>query len=122
MFRFGYFQVVLFFFLIVGGCASVGAKVQATETLKPSGIREDCLELLPGQGLNYSFEASAPLNFNIHYHENEKVSYEVSKDAVSKDAGIFLAKKEQYYCLMWTNPGSEPVTLRYERNIIEGQK
>ncbi len=119
MSRTRFFPVLLFFFLVMGGCASVGTKVTSTEALKPSDVREDCLELQPGERLNYSFEASGPLNFNIHYHEAGKVFYEVSKDAISKDAGVFVAGKEQYYCLMWTNPGSESVNLSYERNVME---
>lgn len=109
---------------LAGGCASVPTqgKNSDTETLKPSDVHEDCMELLPGESLNYSFEASRPLNFNIHYHEDHSVFYVVSKDASRTERGIFLSEKKQYYCLMWTNPGSEQATLVYEQAIIKKQE
>jgi hypothetical protein len=112
-----YLQIIFLLCLITAGCATLAAKGKTTEVLKPSGDYEDCLELLPGQALDYSFEATGLLDFNIHCHENHKIIYEISKDAVSKDADIFLAKEDQYYCLMWTNKGSRPVTFAYEWSV-----
>jgi hypothetical protein len=103
--------------VITGGCASLVAADKTSEAIKPSGIHEDCMELLPGQILEYSFEASKPLNFNVHYHEDHDVVYGITKDGVSGDKGTFLCEKKQYYCLMWTNPGSEPVDLVYSYSI-----
>lgn len=110
----------LFFFifvLITGGCASVNAKDKTTETIKPSGVHEDCMELLKGQTLDYSFDSSKPLNFNIHYHESGGVFYVIKKDGISSDRGTYNAEKKQYYCFMWTNPSSEPVTLKYDYSV-----
>lgn len=103
--------------LIVGGCASVATKSQTAETIKPSGAHEDCMELLRGQSLDYTFEASKPLNFNIHYHGDKDITYPVKKDGISKDSGTFTAKIKQYYCLMWTNPGAASVTLKYNYHV-----
>lgn len=119
-----YIQIMFFLCLIMSmsGCATLAAKGRTAEVLKPSDDYEDCLELLPGQMLDYSFEASGPLDFNIHYHENHKIFYGVSKDADSKDAGSFVAKKDQYYCLMWTNKGSAPVTFVYKWSVPRQRK
>ena len=106
-----------FIVVITGGCASLVATDKTSETIKPSGIHEDCMELLPGQILEYSFEASKPLNFNVHYHEDHDVVYGITKDGVSGDKGTFRCEKKQYHCLMWTNPGSEPVGLVYSYSI-----
>jgi hypothetical protein len=108
--------------LLAGGCASLPAQDKNTETLKPAGVHEDCMELLPGETLDYSFEASSPLDFNVHYHEDHGVFYVVSKDASRADKGTYLCEKQQYYCLMWTNPGAETATLLYERIVIKKQK
>jgi hypothetical protein len=102
---------------ITGGCASLVSADKSSLTIKPSGIHEDCMELLPGQILEYSFEASKPLNFNVHYHEDHDVVYGITKDGVSGDKGTFRCEKKQYHCLMWTNPGSEPVDLFYSYSI-----
>jgi hypothetical protein len=111
--------MVLSFFIIfiTGGNSSLIAADKASETIKPSGVSEDCMELLPGQILEYSFEATKPLNFNIHYHEDHDVIYGITKDGVSEDKGTFRCEKKQYYCLMWTNPGSEPVSLIHTYQI-----
>lgn len=101
------------FLFITGGCASLTAADKKSETIKPSGIHEDCMEMVPGQILDYSFEASKPVDFNLHFHEDKDVSYEISKDRVSADKGTFVCKTKQHYCLMWTNPGPEPVSLNY---------
>lgn len=106
-----------FIAVITGGCASFLTADKASETIKPLGIHEDCMELLSGQILEYSFEASKPLNFNVHYHEDHNVVYGITKDGVSGDKGTFRCEKKQYYCLMWTNPGSEPVGLVYSYSI-----
>ena len=112
-------MMVLTFFIVVitGGCASLVATDKKSETIKPSGIHEDCMELISGQILEYSFEASKPLNFNLHYHEDHDVIYGITKDGVSGDKGTFRCEQKQYYCLIWTNPAPEPVDLVYSYSI-----
>ena len=114
-----YRMMVLSCFIVVitGGCASLVVADKTRETIKPSGIHEDCMELLSGQILEYSFEASTPLNFNVHSHDDHDVVYGITKDGVSGDKGTFRCEKKQYHCLMWTNPGSEPVGLVYSYSI-----
>jgi len=102
-----------FIVFITGGLSFLAAADNKNETIKPSGIHEDCMEMVPGQTLDYFFEASGPTNFNLHFHEDSGVSYEISKDGVSSDKGTYVCKKKQYYCLMWTNPGLEQVSLTY---------
>ena len=112
-------RMMLLFCLIVvtSGCASLVAVHKTSETIKPSGIHEDCMELISGQILEYSFEASKPLNFNLHYHEDHDVIYGITKDGVSGDKGTFRCEQKQYYCLIWTNPAPEPVDLVYSYSI-----
>lgn len=105
------------FVIIAAGCASLTVKDKTVETIGPSRIHEDCLELLPGHVLEYSFEATEAINFNIHYHEDHNVLYVVSKDAVATAQGGFQSEKKHHYCLMWTNPNKKPVTLNYHYGI-----
>ena len=102
-----------FLVFITGGFSFLTAADNKSETIKPSGIHEDCMELVPGQILDYSFDASGPTDFNLHFHEDSGVSYEISKDGVSSDRGTYSCNRKQYYCLMWTNPGLEQVSLTY---------
>ncbi len=113
--RFRRIMLALFLMAIfISGCASSNVRKDAiSETLKPAGIHEDCTELSPGQIIEYSLDSSKPLNFNIHYHEDGGVFFAVQKDNTTHEKGRFEPQKKQYYCLMWTNSRSEPVTLTY---------
>jgi len=106
-----------FMVFVAGLFSSLAAADNKSEIIKPSGIHEDCMELVPGDTLDYSFNASKPLDFNVHYHEDRNVVYVVTKDGASSDKGAYRCEKKQYYCLMWTNPGSESVSLTYSYGI-----
>ena len=112
-------EMVLSFFIVFvsGGHSFLIAEDKKSETIKPSGTYEDCMELLPGQILEYSFEATKRLNFNIHCHEDQDVFYAIRKDGVSDDKGTYRPEKKQYYCLMWTNPGAEAVSLVHSYSV-----
>ncbi|HET6514799.1 MAG TPA: hypothetical protein VFG09_06520 [Thermodesulfovibrionales bacterium] len=104
---------------ITGAYLHSAAAANKSEIIKPSEIHEDCMELVPGESLYYSFEASGPLNFNIHYHEDHNVVYGITKDEISSDKATFRCEKKQYYCLMWTNPGAGQVSLTYSYSTKE---
>jgi len=88
-------------------------------TVKMSQYYEDCMELHPGQGMEYFFEASKPVNFNIHYHVESDIFYPVKKDNVSTLKGIFQVEKKQYYCVMWTSSHPEPISLTYKCKVLD---
>jgi len=119
-------KIVFFSFIIASvlGCASQKAHHHAAhmhheytekikEAIKPLGMHEDCMELMPNQMLDYSFESSNSLNFNIHYHDDSEIIYLVIADNTFKEHGSFCPEKQQYYCLMWTNPHNEIVNISY---------
>jgi hypothetical protein len=119
--------VAVFMSCMVWGCATTAGKYegahraegkdQTVEVLKPSGIHEDCMELAQGRVLSYSFEASAPLSFNIHYHDNGDVVHAVKKDGVTSDRGAMTAPKKHHYCLMWTNTAGDMVKITYSYRV-----
>lgn len=115
-----FFQIMLLsslVLLVTWVYAELNVKEKAV-IINPSGIHEDCLEVLPTQILDYSFEASKPVKFNIHYHLVEGTAYPVSIDKVSTRGGIFHPKKQQkYYCMEWKNPHSESVSLNYRFRV-----
>jgi len=78
--------------------------------------------MAPGQILDYSFEATKPVDFNIHFHEDSGISYPIEKKGVSSDHGSFTPQKKQFYCLMWTNFQHEFVTLTYTYGVRKEQK
>ena len=129
----------MFFFslLIIVSCAGVKTDKKVTQkteipalhkeiVISPSRAYEECIELLPTHVMEYSFKASKPLTFNIHYHTEEKVFYPVLKEEVSEWSGTLNVVDQHYYydeqeffCLMWENAHSESVNVTFECKIRE---
>ena len=71
-------------------------------TLEAGKIHEECMRLGKGERRRYDWKADTAVDFNIHYHEGQEVSYPVKRDGMRTDGGTFTAKIAQDYCWMWT--------------------
>ena len=69
--------------------------------LSPYGVHEECRTLMPGDRLDYRFVSSAPVSFNIHYHDGNAIVIPITHDGVTADSGIFHPALRQDFCLMW---------------------
>jgi hypothetical protein len=69
--------------------------------IAPYEWHEECAQLEEGDRLEYSFESNEPVDFNIHYHEGSAVVMPIVRDKTTADAGIYVARIAQGYCLMW---------------------
>lgn len=72
---------------------------------------ERCLKLAAGEALRYRFSASAPVDFNIHYHRGKDVFYPVKQTAVTHSNGAFRADADDDYCLMWEHAAAGTATV-----------
>lgn len=79
----------------------------------PGKFVEVCEKLAAGSKVGWSFEASNPVDFNIHYHEGKDVHYPARKAQVTRDEGTLAATPPQTYCWMWSNKGKAPLTLQF---------
>ena len=79
-------------------------------TLQPKGMHEECVKLDAGEKRKYYWKSDAAVDFNVHYHEGNEVSYPVKRDGMRTDGGTFAAKIAQDYCWMWT-ARDKPVKL-----------
>jgi hypothetical protein len=87
---------------------------ERTERMAPGAIVEWCAELAKGQRASYRFEADAPVDFNIHAHEGDKVIYPVKRAAQRRQAPArFTAPTATAWCWMWTNGGKAETQVRY---------
>jgi len=82
--------------------ASGGKPGPFTHTLKPGDIAEDCVKMKAGQSREFDWTSDAPVDFNVHWHEGDKVEYPVKIDKQWKGKGRFTAERDQDYCWMWT--------------------
>ena len=80
----------------------------------PGRFAEVCGALPAGASVRWRFEASAPVDFNIHYHVGKDVVYPAKAGAQTQAADRLDATVAQDYCWMWTNRGSNPVRLSVE--------
>lgn len=79
-------------------------------TLEPKGMHEECATLKTGEQRRYYWKSDGPVEFNIHFHEGDKVAYPVKQDGLRTSGGTFTAKSDQDYCWMWT-ARAKPVQL-----------
>lgn len=85
----------------------------AKEIPVPAGkFVEVCEKLSKGTKVNWSFDTSTPMNFNIHYHEGKEVRYPAKKDQVAKDSGTLAVDLDQDYCWMWSNKATTQASLK----------
>jgi hypothetical protein len=78
----------------------------------PAGkMVEICGAIAPGSDVRWQFEASAPLDFNIHYHRGEVVVYPVKLAQRSQAKGRLRVQAREDHCWMWRHKGSAPAAL-----------
>ena len=75
-------------------------------TLSGKSFDERCLTLAAGESIRYRFSASAPIDFNIHYHRGNAISFPVKRSAIREADATFRAKAAEGYCLMWEHSGA----------------
>ena len=114
---------------VFGGCTTLANMERQRQekpdvVLRAGKVYEECLEVNPPQVVDYSFSASKPLEFNIHYH-GERAIYPVLGQDVRTWQGVFdptciqnySTEKPPFFCLMWTNPHEEDVGLYFEYTV-----
>jgi hypothetical protein len=97
--------------LVAQAAAAQPAAKSFTHTVKAMGIAEECFRLPAGASVGYAFEASGPVDFNIHFHRGSDVEYPVKSDQVRLADARFTAPSAQEYCLMWTNRTAAPLAV-----------
>ena len=80
-------------------------------SVAPGKFAEVCGKLARADSVAWRFEASGPLNFNIHYHEGQDVRYPERRDALAGASGRLQVVLDQDYCWMWTNKSGQAVDL-----------
>lgn len=86
--------------------------------IKPTKTFEKCLQLDAGQKLEYRFESSAKLNFNLNYQKGpEEVYYPVKLDRTTGESGLYEVKARNKYCLKWENRLDKDVELNFSTRI-----
>jgi len=80
-------------------------------TLAPGKFLEVCGKLRAASRIEWSFQASAPLLSNVHYHQGKEVIYPARHAASNSLSERLIAPVDQEYCWMWTNRGAASAKL-----------
>lgn len=86
-------------------------KHNATYELGPGKFIEVCANLAIGDRYDWKFEATAALNFNIHYHIDELVGRPAILERVQQGSSVFEARSKQDYCWTWVNRSKESLKV-----------
>jgi hypothetical protein len=91
---------------LLTGCAATPVTADAPKSvaglpLPPYESHDECVRLAPGDRLEYAFEASEPVAFDIRYREGAAVVAPIVREQSRTDAGVFIARIAREYCLMW---------------------
>ncbi len=89
--------------------------------IQPGKFSEVCGKLKKGNLIRWQFDSSAPLDFNIHYHEGKEVIFPYKMNAIKSAKEEFLISRDQDYCWMWTNKSSEAVKLEMNLSNVQAQ-
>ena len=87
-----------------------------TSTIAAGKFAEVCGKLPAGLKVDWDFEASTPLEFNIHYHLGKEVMFPSKLSAIAAAKDTLDAKIAQDYCWMWSNKSAAPATLTVNLN------
>ncbi len=87
-------------------------RFERVSAVAPGKFTEVCDKLPAGAKVRWDFEASAPLDFNVHYHVGKEVVFPSKLSAVSTATGTLDAKIEQDYCWLWSNKSTAAATIK----------
>ena len=92
-------------------------KDQVKIQLPSSATHEECLKLLQENEVVYSFEASHPLTFDIHYHDGTQIIDAFAKKTIASLEATLKPEIVQEYCMTWSNHQPQAVQLKYQFQI-----
>ena len=72
---------------------------------------EVCGKLPANLAVKWSFSATGPADFNIHYHQDKDVVYPAKLSRADRGEAVLQTRVEQDYCWMWTNKAATPISL-----------
>ena len=89
----------------------LSGRFERSVSVAPGKFAEVCGKLPAGLMVAWNFEASIPLDFNVHYHVGKEVQFPSKLTAVATAKDTLTTKIDQDYCWMWSNKSSASATL-----------
>ena len=89
--------------------------------IQPGKFSEVCGKLKKGNLIRWQFDSSAPLDFNIHYHEGKEIIFPYKMNNIKSAKEELLISLDQDFCWMWTNKSGEAVKLEMNLRNVQAQ-
>lgn len=105
--------------LLSGSLANGQTPAAKPVLLKPGKPYEKCMSLDSGQKLEYRFESTAKVNFNLHYNKGDALYYPVKLDRTAGESGLYEAKSREKHCLVWENRSDADVELTVSYRVTK---
>ncbi len=86
-------------------------------TIKSGKSFEKCVVLNAAQTLEYDFNSSAKINFNLHYRKGDAIYYPVKEDRVNRIDSSYETSVREEFCLGWENKTNADVELTYSYRV-----
>lgn len=87
-------------------------RFERSVNVAPGKFAEICGKLPAGLKVGWNFEASAPLDFNVHYHVGKEVVFPSRLFAVVTAKDTLATKIDHDYCWMWSNKTAASATIK----------
>jgi hypothetical protein len=93
--------------LVAAACASTPALLHDTPRvadklpIAPYAADEVCGDLARGDRLDYRYQASEPVDFDLRYRQGGAVVSPIVRERSTRDSGIFEAGIAGHYCAHW---------------------
>jgi hypothetical protein len=84
--------------------------------IAPYATREACVDLAVGDRLDYRFQSSAPVDFELRYREANAVVSPIVRPHSTGDSDIFEVRVAAHYCLEW-QAGADGAIIGYRVQI-----
>lgn len=75
-------------------------------TILPYETLRECARMRADDRLEYTFETTEPVAFEIRYFEGSAAVSPIFRDSTRGDAGVFVATDAREYCLVWEAGGA----------------
>lgn len=69
--------------------------------IAPYEAYEECADLVRGDRLDYRYQSTSPVDFDIRYREGDAVLSPIVREQSTQDSGIFAPRVPTRYCLHW---------------------
>ncbi len=86
---------------------------QGEHPLQAGQGAENCFTVHPDQQLDYQFQASGNVYFDVHYHIGQEVGYSTRLPEAQTGQGSVRPPQKDIYCLYWENRGASEVRVTY---------